>query len=131
MENRTHREISPDIRDEDLNFKYVSISLTLVRLAGTLRFLLVLGDAHLNPAFETTDVVLLFLQAFGDPSQALWNCIIFCVFDKYVRNRLKNFVFRRVQSNEMDQDGIAIIEYSIAIDQGDNGAESEDTTPII
>lgn len=80
------------LRNEDTNFLYVWFLLYVLRFWGTLRFFLF---ATFNPSEEEWYMeVLLRLQAFGDPGQAFGNCFLFCVLDKTVRMKMKQYLLR-------------------------------------
>ncbi|KAK3596206.1 hypothetical protein CHS0354_016149 [Potamilus streckersoni] len=80
---RRLRELNADLRDEDTHYLYLWLLLWLLRVWGTIRFLLVWFDVH-DPDF------LLILQSIGDNAQAFGNCILFCFLDKEVMQHIKN-----------------------------------------
>ncbi|KAH3824085.1 hypothetical protein DPMN_125913 [Dreissena polymorpha] len=84
-------------------FLYVWLVLLSIRIWGTIRFLItaILPSDKLlltNLTFNKANHVLLYLQAFGDPSQAFFNCILFCLFDKEVRGRIFRAITCRVSA---------------------------------
>jgi len=76
------------LREDDRNFLYVWLVLIAIRIWGTIRFFLRASYSsynHVTQDVKNADDVLIYFQAIGDPSQAFWNCFMFCVLDKEVR----------------------------------------------
>ncbi|KAL3887314.1 hypothetical protein ACJMK2_027256 [Sinanodonta woodiana] len=80
---RRLRELNADFRDEDTHFLYLWLLLWLLRVWGTIRFLLDWFGVY-DPDF------LLILQSIGDNAQAFGNFILFCLLDKEVMEHIKN-----------------------------------------
>ena len=95
-------QIHASLRNEDKNFLYVWFLLYLLRVWGTVRFFLfiTLDPAEYALYMDTVMLVLLRLQAVGDPAQALVNCFLFCFLDKTVFQKLKQFICCRRQSTQ-------------------------------
>lgn len=74
---------------------YVWLAFILVRLWGTLRFILILSEGN----HDNADHVLQYFQAAGDPSQAFCNFILFCVLDKQVRRCIIKYLNQRLKRN--------------------------------
>ncbi|XP_052287030.1 G-protein coupled receptor 157-like isoform X2 [Dreissena polymorpha] len=120
-------QLNPDLRSDDRNFLYVWLVLLAIRIWGTIRFLIT--------AFSTNDkllnTILLYLQAVGDPSQAFFNCILFCLFDTEVRGRIANAISccvpRKTQSasNEPDASSSLPSVDSSVEDSQSTGSSSE------
>jgi len=98
-------DIHDSLRDDDQNFLYVCFILIAVRIWGTIRFFMIIFESDNN---ELVDNIYLYLQAIGDPSQAFWNCLLFCVFDKTVRNKLK-LCCTNCQINDHDEEETSIL----------------------
>ncbi|KAL3861115.1 hypothetical protein ACJMK2_007184 [Sinanodonta woodiana] len=80
------RSLNNEFREEDNNFMWVWFVLYLLRIWGTVRFVLSLTPVSTNSEdVGLTQLVLLNLQGIGDSSQAFWNFVIFCLCDKTVR----------------------------------------------
>lgn len=67
------------------------IIFILVRIWGTIRFIIYLSDNHIPAAALKSDreKALLYLQGIGDSSQGLANFLLFCLFTEKFRGRLK------------------------------------------
>ncbi|KAL5014708.1 hypothetical protein ScPMuIL_008978 [Solemya velum] len=79
-------------RDGDERFTLVWLILYLLRMWGTIRFLMawITDDNNFEISdLHTADRVLLYLQCFGDSAQAGFNCILFCLLDKKIWRRLR------------------------------------------
>ncbi|KAH3824048.1 G-protein coupled receptor 157-like isoform X2 [Dreissena polymorpha] len=85
---RSLAQDNPNLRPDDIKFLYIWIILLALRIWGTIRFFMtsVLG-------LEKTVYALLYLQAIGDPSQAFFNFILFCIVDTEVRRELYYGIF--------------------------------------
>ncbi|XP_052286382.1 G-protein coupled receptor 157-like isoform X2 [Dreissena polymorpha] len=82
-------EINADLRDGDKNFLYVWLVLLAIRAWGTIRFfMLIASEGEMHYYSENLNTVLSYLQAIGDPSQALFNFILFCLLDRDVRQKM-------------------------------------------
>ncbi|KAH3824056.1 hypothetical protein DPMN_125884 [Dreissena polymorpha] len=79
---------NPNLRPDDIKFLYIWIILLALRIWGTIRF-------FMASVFDQTETVyaLLYLQAIGDPSQAFFNFILFCIVDTEVRRELYYGIF--------------------------------------
>ena len=74
------------LRDEDQNFLLVPVVLILTRLWGTVRlFYHVIGQPW---GQDFSNGFLLRMQAFGDPTQAFCNFILFGLFDRTIRMKI-------------------------------------------
>ena len=86
----TFNIIHASLRDEDRNFLYVWFVLYVLRLWGTLRFILYVT---IRPSDDEWYMkVLLRLQALGDPAQAFCNFFLFCLLDKTVFTKIKQAI---------------------------------------
>ncbi|XP_052819751.1 G-protein coupled receptor 157-like [Mya arenaria] len=90
------KEEEEDFRLEDRNFIFVPFILYLLRLWGTIRFVIALakkegGSNQLNMAQK----VLMDLQSVGDSWQGFWNFVLFCVVD----NTVRDYLYRVVTDN--------------------------------
>ncbi|KAK3594991.1 hypothetical protein CHS0354_019921 [Potamilus streckersoni] len=79
--------LNTELREEDNNFMWVWFVLYLLRIWGTVRFFLSFSAISTNSEnIGQAQFVLLNMQGVGDSGQAFWNFVIFCLFDKSVRN---------------------------------------------
>lgn len=83
--------MSQKLRKEDENFLYLWIVLLVLRIWGTLRFVIAIqrNDNALNDTWiGQIDGVLQYIQGVGDSSMALCNFILFVLYDKPMRDGL-------------------------------------------
>lgn len=90
QKNIKFHEIHMCLRDEDQNFIFVPVVLILTRFWGIVRFLYYVIGHPWGQNFSNG--FLLRMQAFGDPSQAFYNFVIFCLFDKTIRMKICSYL---------------------------------------
>ncbi|KAL3887377.1 hypothetical protein ACJMK2_027319 [Sinanodonta woodiana] len=84
LSRRRLRELNEDFRDQDTHYLYLWLLLWLLRVWGTVRFILVCSQSDDNVAF------LIILHSIGDSAQAFGNCLLFCLLDNAVMEYVKN-----------------------------------------
>ncbi|KAK3601921.1 hypothetical protein CHS0354_001930 [Potamilus streckersoni] len=84
LSGRRLRDLNAGFRDEDTHFLYLWLLLWLLRVWGTIRFILFWSQKEDNLTF------LIIPQSIGDSAQAFGNCILFCFLDKEVMQHIKN-----------------------------------------
>ncbi|XP_033764217.1 G-protein coupled receptor 157-like isoform X4 [Pecten maximus] len=96
---RRHRflrwsDADPNLRDADDIFEISWLFLLVARIWGTLRFILETADVHPG---ETIADILLYIQCFGDSSQAFWNFVFFFTLDPELREHIyhRKYCLRR------------------------------------
>ncbi|KAK3590647.1 hypothetical protein CHS0354_013681 [Potamilus streckersoni] len=87
LSRRRLRELNADFRDQDTHYLYLWLLLWLLRVWGTVRFLLVCSQNDDNVTF------LIILHSIGDSAQAFGNFVLFCLLDKEVMEHIKNMYF--------------------------------------
>ncbi|XP_076087381.1 G-protein coupled receptor 157-like [Mytilus galloprovincialis] len=88
---------------EDIRFLLLWLIEVVLRIFGTIRYLTAAVRRHTAKEiknYNTVDKVLLHFQSFGDSAQALCSCLLFCIFDKEIRNLLKNNFFCNQKRSE-------------------------------
>lgn len=77
--------VHDSLRDEDRNYLYVWLFIYILRLWGSVRSLMSFQENYKDNVIYD---ILVHMQAIGDPGQAFCNFILFCVFDKTVRDHV-------------------------------------------
>lgn len=88
---------------EDIRFLLLWLIEVVLRIFGTIRYLTAAVRRHTAKEiknYNTVDNVLLHFQSFGDSAQALCSCLLFCIFDKEIRNLLKDNFFCNQKHSE-------------------------------
>ncbi|KAL3887319.1 hypothetical protein ACJMK2_027261 [Sinanodonta woodiana] len=110
LSRRRLRELNADFRDQDTHYLYLWLLLWVLRVWGTVRF--ILYWLHVPNNID----VLIILQSIGDSGQAFGNCILFCFLDKEVMEYIKN----TCRSNTAEN-----VEYEILISTPKGSAVNE------
>lgn len=128
---RKFGEISRSLRNEDQNYMYVWFALLMTRIWGTVRFIIywinqkyIEDNGNPNDNLKDADNVLEYFQAAGDPSQAFCNCLLFCVFDKKVRQHIVTFIKLRCTEDKISHKDI----FTCSVKYHDNKSTGEGGT---
>jgi len=75
------------LQQMDRKLIWVPVIFVFIRIWGTIRFFLQVGNTPESLAVANS-VVLILLQGIGDSIQGFFNCILFCFFTKKVRKKI-------------------------------------------
>lgn len=92
--------IAHNLRDEDQNFVFVWMIIYLLKLWGMTRFFVTTYGPPPTGPMPNFLTFLLIVQSYGASGQAFWNSILFCLLDKTVRLKMKEWLKRNDEESK-------------------------------